>query len=67
MESLTGFSQAPPTQMAFPPHFTIEPSFCCLSIVSSLEPSKKLKRKYITSIPGKRSWIVTPRVWLAIH
>ena len=30
-------------------------SFCCLPIIFSLEPSKKLESKFITSHPGKRS------------
>ena len=42
-------------------------SFCCLPTVSSLEPSKKLKCKFIASSPRKSSQTAATDTWLAIH
>ena len=53
--------------MTFPTFHHRTSSFCPLPIISSLEPSKNLKSKFITSPPARRSRIVAPENWLANH
>ena len=72
---IMGFLHVPPLQRRFPtfhdrtsslihPH---DRTSCFLPIISSLEPSKKLKSKFINSPPEKRSWITALEFWLTNH
>ena len=59
-ENLTGFLHTPPpaplSSNDISPHFTIEPlPSVSLPIIPSLQPSKKLASKFITSLSGKQS------------
>ena len=62
-ENLTGFSY-----FGVSPHFTVQPlPSVSLPIIPSLQPSKKLTSKFITSPSGKRSRAAALKARLANH
>ena len=56
-----------PLKQCFPTFHHRASSFCCPPIISSLELSKKLKSKFITSTLGERTPSAAPELWLTIH
>ena len=61
------FHRPLPLKQHFPTFHYRTSSFCCQPIFSSLEPSKPMKSKFISSPLRKRFWTSELELWLAIH